>query len=52
MEIYGAFFSTDVLEEYTRPARILRNGLLDVVPAISDRHTIEVPEWEDGRVPD
>ena len=43
---YMAPFSpTDVLEEYTRPARILKNGLLDVVPAITDRHIIEVPGY-------
>ena len=43
---YMAPFSpTDVLEEYTRPARILRNGLPDIVPAITDRHIIEVPGY-------
>lgn len=43
---YMAPFSpTDVLEEYTRPARILRSGIMDIVPAISDRHIIEVPGY-------
>ncbi|MBO58341.1 MAG: hypothetical protein CMA77_05035 [Euryarchaeota archaeon] len=36
---YCAPFSpTDVIEEYSRPARIRRNGIELEVPAISDRH--------------
>ncbi|DAC48254.1 MAG TPA: hypothetical protein HA340_07430 [Candidatus Thalassarchaeaceae archaeon] len=38
---YCAPFSpTDVIEEYTRPARIRQNGHVIEIPAISDRHTL------------
>ena len=45
---YMAPFSpSDVIEEYTRPARILRNKEVVEVPALSERHRIEV-EGTDG----
>lgn len=45
---YMAPFSpSDVIEEYTRPARILRNQRVVEVPALSERHQIEV-EGTDG----
>ena len=41
---YMAPFSpSDVIEEYTRPARIRRNGQNVSEPALSDRHLISVP---------
>ena len=40
---YMAPFSpSDVIEEYTRPARILRDGKIVTVPALTERHRIEV----------
>jgi len=40
---YMAPFSpADVIEEYTRPARIRRDGKIITVPALSGRHRIEV----------
>jgi len=40
---YMAPFSpSDVIEEYTRPARIVRNGKTVTVPALEDRHFIDV----------
>ncbi len=40
---YMAPFSpSDVIEEYTRPARIIRNGENVIVPALEDRHFIDV----------
>ena len=40
---YMAPFSpSDVIEEYTRPARIVRNGEIVSLPALSERHRIEV----------
>ena len=45
---YMAPFSpSDVIEEYTRPARILRNKEVVEVPALTERHRIEV-EGTDG----
>ena len=45
---YMAPFSpSDVIEEYTRPARIVRDGEIVTVPALSERHRIEV-EGTDG----
>ena len=39
---YMAPFSPhDVIAEYTRPARIIENGEMTVVPAMSDLHTID-----------
>ena len=35
-----------VIEEYTRPARIVRNGNIISVPALSERHRIEVEGTE------
>jgi hypothetical protein len=46
---YMAPFSPkDVIAEYTRPARIIRNGAIQVVPAMSDLHKISA----NGRVMD
>ena len=45
---YMAPFSpSDVIEEYTRPARIVRNGSIVSLPALSERHRIDV-EGTDG----
>ena len=42
---YMAPFSPkDVIAEYTRPARVIRDGGEVVLPALSERHFIEVPE--------
>ncbi len=42
---YKAPFSpVDVLEEYTRPARLRRNGRTRVVPALSDVEMLDLPE--------
>ena len=44
---YMAPFSpSDVIEEYTRPARIVRNGEIITVPALTERHRIEVDGTE------
>jgi len=44
---YMAPFSpSDVIEEYTRPARIVRDGEIVTVPALSERHQIEVEGTE------
>ena len=43
---YMAPFSpSDVIEEYTRPARIRRNGQNVTEPALSERHLISVPGY-------
>ena len=43
---YMAPFSpSDVIEEYTRPARIRRNGNNVTEPALSQRHLVEVPGY-------
>jgi len=42
---YMAPFSPkDVIAEYTRPARVVREGEQVTLPALSERHMIEVPE--------
>ena len=42
---YMAPFSpSDVIEEYTRPARVIRDGELVAIPALSERHSVEVNE--------
>ena len=42
---YMAPFSPkDVIAEYTRPARVIRDSEEVVLPALSERHMIEVPE--------
>ena len=42
---YMAPFSPkDVIAEYTRPARVIRNSEEVVLPALSERHMIDVPE--------
>ncbi len=38
------FSPKDVIAEYTRPARVIRDGGEVVLPALSERHFIEVPE--------
>jgi lysine 6-dehydrogenase len=41
---YKAVFSpADVLEEYTRPARLVRNGEIVTVPALSEPELLEMP---------
>ena len=43
---YMAPFSpSDVIEEYTRPARIRRSGRNVTEPALSDRHLVSVPGY-------
>ena len=43
---YMAPFSpSDVIEEYTRPARFRRDGLLKTEPALSERHLVDVPSY-------
>ena len=43
---YMAPFSpSDVIEEYTRPARVRRNGENVIEPALSERHTVDVPNY-------
>ena len=37
------FSPTDVIEEYTRPARVMIEGREVIIPALSDRHEISVP---------
>lgn len=37
------FAATDVIEEYTRPARLVRDGRPLTLPALSEPETIEVP---------
>ncbi|MGB1366226.1 MAG: saccharopine dehydrogenase family protein [Candidatus Poseidoniaceae archaeon] len=45
---YMAPFSpSDVIEEYTRPARVVRDGEIVTLPALAERHNIEV-EGTDG----
>ena len=40
---YMAPFSPwDVIAEYTRPARVVRNGMMVTLPALTERHSIEV----------
>ena len=40
---YKAVFSpADVIEEYTRPARVVRNGEEVVLPALSERELVEI----------
>lgn len=42
---YMAPFSPiDVVAEYTRPARVIRDSELVTLPALSERHMIEVPD--------
>lgn len=42
---YMAPFSpNDVIAEYTRPARVIRNSEQVTLPALSERHIIDVPE--------
>lgn len=41
---YKAVFSpADVLEEYTRPARLVRNGRIMTMPALSEPELLEMP---------
>ena len=43
---YMAPFSpSDVIEEYTRPARFRRDGRLMTEPALSERHLVDVPGY-------
>jgi lysine 6-dehydrogenase len=37
------FSATDVIEEYTRPARVIENGAVVTRPALSEIETVEVP---------
>ncbi|MFC1481626.1 saccharopine dehydrogenase C-terminal domain-containing protein [Candidatus Neomarinimicrobiota bacterium] len=42
-EYQSVFSPIDVLEEYTRPARMMRNGKLAVKPALSEIELIDMP---------
>lgn len=42
-EYRSVFSPTDVIEEYTRPARVVENGRVVVKPALSDVEEIEAP---------
>lgn len=40
---YMAPFSPkDVIAEYTRPARVVRSGVIETLPALTERHSVEV----------
>ena len=39
------FSPSDVIEEYTRPARIRRRGEIRTEPALSERHPVSVPGY-------
>ncbi|MEC8926772.1 MAG: saccharopine dehydrogenase C-terminal domain-containing protein [Candidatus Thermoplasmatota archaeon] len=39
------FSPSDVIEEYTRPARIRRGGKIITEPALSERHPVKVPGY-------
>jgi len=43
-EYKAAFSPSDVIEEYTRPARFVENGRLIIQPALSDPELIEFPQ--------
>lgn len=43
-EYRSVFSPTDVIEEYTRPARIRRGGREVVLPALSEVETVDLPE--------
>jgi len=43
-EYKAGFSPIDVIEEYTRPARIVRNGKIEVVAALSEVEPIDFPE--------
>ncbi|MCK6684743.1 MAG: saccharopine dehydrogenase NADP-binding domain-containing protein [Thermoanaerobaculia bacterium] len=38
------FSATDVVEEYVRPARTIRNGRIVILPALSEVELIDIPE--------
>lgn len=40
----AAFSPSDVIEEYTRPARFIENGTLVIQPALSDVELVEFPQ--------
>jgi len=43
---YMAPFSPkDVIAEYTRPARVVRAGGVVILPALSERHMLDIPEF-------
>jgi lysine 6-dehydrogenase len=43
-EYRSVFSPTDVIEEYTRPARLIENGRVVVKPALSDIELIDFPQ--------
>lgn len=43
-EYKAGFSPIDVIEEYTRPARIVRGGRVEVVPALSELELVDFPE--------
>jgi len=42
-EYKAGFSPIDVIEEYTRPARVVRNGKVEVVPALSELELVDFP---------
>ncbi len=42
-EYQAGFSPVDVIEEYTRPSRIVRGGKVEVVPALSEIELVDVP---------
>ena len=43
-EYQAGFSPIDVIEEYTRPSRVVRNGKVEVVPALSEIELIDFPD--------
>ncbi len=43
-EYKAGFSPIDVIEEYTRPARIVRGGKVEVVPALSELELVDFPD--------
>lgn len=43
-EYKAGFSPIDVIEEYTRPSRIVRGGKVEVVPALSELELVDFPE--------
>jgi|Deesub1362B_J571_1020462.scaffolds.fasta_scaffold07369_1 saccharopine dehydrogenase-like NADP-dependent oxidoreductase len=44
LEYRAPFSPSDVLEEYVRPARVVRNGKLEIKPPLSEVELVEFPE--------
>ena len=44
MEVHGTIFPIDVIAEYTRPARVIRQGEEITLPALTQRHMVDTGE--------